>query len=577
MTLKLGLLVVCLSGWLMGQTPPPAGNAPQSKDAMEPGIPVRNALVKQKCGTCHRDDGKGNLTRISWERSTPEGWEQIIKRMIRLNGLTLKPEEAKEILKYLADEHGLAPEEAKPVVWYAEKRQIVKEEFPETPEFPLRETCAACHPIAIPNSFRRSKEEWTLLAAMHRGYFPVVEFTAFRSRPGGGGRGRAGAGAAAQPEAQGPPPKEPFEHAIEFLSKTNPLQTPEWSAWQASRKSPKIEGKWLVAASASGKGKYTGELTIQSVGPDEFKTTAKLTSLSGAETITREGKGIVYAGYAWRGKSKSANGSEREVLTFSRDQLRAEGRWFWGGYQEFGFDVKLQRADEMPSLLTTDIDSLKTGTQGATVKIYGDHLPTALTAADVDFGNGVKTVSLTKHTASVIEAKVDVDAGAVLGYRDVAVKRLTLPKAIAVYDKIDYIKTPEAALAHLGGTTHPKGFYQFEAIAWNRGLDNKPNTADDVPLGPVKAKWSLEEFYSHYGDDDKEFIGSLSAEGLFTPSLEGPNSKRKFSADNYGDVWVVATYTPPGAGSGVEALSARTYLVVAVPQYVRWDQPEVAE
>ena len=52
----------------------------------------------------------------------------------------------------------------------------------------------------------------------------------------------------------------------------------------------------------------------------------------------------------------------------------------------------------------------------------------------------------------------------------------------------------------------------------------------------------MEEFYAVYGDDDKEFVGKLSPSGFFTPSSEGPNPKRKFSRNNYGDVWVVATY-----------------------------------
>ncbi len=32
-----------------------------------------------------------------------------------------------------------------------------------------------------------------------------------------------------------------------------------------------------------------------------------------------------------------------------------------------------------------------------------------------------------------------------------------------------------------------------------------------------------------YGDDDKDFVGTLSPTGLFTPALDGPNPKRKFS------------------------------------------------
>jgi hypothetical protein len=64
--------------------------------------------------TCHRPDEKGRLTRISYRRTTPEGWEQTIKRMITLNNLAMEPAEARDILRYLADRHGLARMKRRP-------------------------------------------------------------------------------------------------------------------------------------------------------------------------------------------------------------------------------------------------------------------------------------------------------------------------------------------------------------------------------------------------------------------------------------------------------------------------------
>jgi len=88
--------------------------------------------------------------------------------------------------------------------------------------------------------------------------------------------------------------------------------------------------------------------------------------------------------------------------------------------------------------------------------------------------------------------------------------------------------------------------------------------------------WSVEEFYSTYGDDDREFVGSLSNTGLFTPSSDGPNPQRKFSRNNYGDVWVVATAKNEKDKDG-RPLSGKSYLVVTVPTYIKWDQPEVGQ
>src|SRR5712672_928191 len=115
-------LILVLPLLAQSQKPQAATSAETAKPAPEEGIPVTNQLVISKCGGCHSKDDKGNMLRISWERATPEGWEQAIKRMVRLRGVRLSPEEGRSILKYLATYHGLAPEEAKPVMYYAEHR-----------------------------------------------------------------------------------------------------------------------------------------------------------------------------------------------------------------------------------------------------------------------------------------------------------------------------------------------------------------------------------------------------------------------------------------------------------------------
>jgi quinohemoprotein amine dehydrogenase len=198
-------------------------------------------------------------------------------------------------------------------------------------------------------------------------------------------------------------------------------------------------------------------------------------------------------------------------------------------------------------------------------------------ADDLDFGSGVKVTKVISHKSNEIVAEVEVAADAVSGKRDVFFKRAVLPGGMAVYDRIDYIKvTPETSLARLGSETHPKGYQQFEAIGYQRGADGKLRTADDVELGPVDVDWSVEEFMAVYGDDDKAFVGHLSPTALFTPASDGPNPERKFGRNNYGDVWVVATSKSEKDKDG-KPLTGRSYLVVAVPTYIRWDQPEVSQ
>lgn len=561
-----------------GQKPQAAPAAEPAKLAPEDGIPVTSQLVISKCGGCHTPDQQHNMLRISWERATPEGWEQAIKRMVRLRGVTLTPDDARSILKYLSTYHGLAPEEAKPIMYYAEHR--IQDET-NIPTDNVRGACANCHPMARPLSWRRSQEDWKLLANLHVALYPQAD-EAFRLGIHAGGFDE-------ERHHMTPGAPLPVDEALAFLGKAAALQTPEWAAWRARMRAPKLAGRWIVSAHVPGHGKFYGEMDVEpkSGTDDEFTTRVKLTAVKDGSTITRTGHSLVYAGYAWRGRSKGtpqANAAPddlssemREVMWVSPDQSTAEGRWFWGQYQEFGFDVKMQRASADPTLIGVDRSLLKAGSEANRVRLIAESLPAQITPADLDFGTGVRVRRIASHSPTEIVAEVDVAADSVPGKRDIAFRRSVLQSAIAVYDRVDYIKViPDSALARLGSERHPKGYQQFEAVAYHRGLDGKMHTADDIELGPVDVTWSVEEFYSVYGDDDKEFVGSLSPTGFFTPASDGPNPQRKFSRNNYGDIWVVATAKNEKDKDG-RPLTGKSYLVVTVPAYMQWDQPEVGQ
>ncbi len=557
-----------------------SGKDGKGKATPEEGIPVTSELVIAKCSGCHAKDEKGNLGRISFERSTPEGWEEALKRMVRLNGLTLTPAEARSVLKYLATNHGLAPEEAKNVMYMPEHR-LIDEPIPNDN---FKTSCMNCHALGKVYQWRRTREDWSLLANMHVAYFPQAD-AAFRRAPDNAKSGNAKGGN----QGGNGGDEGTLQAALDFLGASYSLQSPEWSAWKARMRAPKLAGKWMVLAHAPGKGQFAGEMTItQGASEDEFTTSFKLQSVNGKTTLTRTGSGLVYAGYSWRGRSKgtvapaspgpgSLSADMREVMWFSPDQTLAEGRWFWGEYQEFGLDVKLKRITTEPALLTMDRLSLKTGSTDQTIRLMGANLPLKLTPKDLDLGSGVTVKSITSSTATEIVVKVDVASNAAFGRRDVVLGLTVLPNAYVIYDKVDYLKVlPDAAMARLGGDVHPKGYQQLEAVAFHRGADGKLKTADDLDLGPIDVAWSVEEFFAVFGDDDKEFVGTLDAQGLFTPNIDGPNPQRKFSRNNYGDIWAVATAVNNTDKDG-KPLQAKAYLVVTIPTYIRWDQPEVGQ
>ena len=596
-----------LKNWVLASavTLPAAGVVQAQAPIPAAGIPITHQLTIDKCQGCHPRDANGMMRRISYLRTTPEVWEQAIKRMIRLNSLVLKPEEAREILRYLSNNNGLAPEEAKPAFWEAEHRMF-RDQSDKIPDDALQHTCNYCHTIGRVLTQRRTRDDYEKLINMHLGLFPGAENQLRPRRPGGpqaevpaafyaptGGNPSV---AAAAPEpvntnmrADG---KDPADAAIDYLSKAQPLMTPEWAAWKAVMRSPKLEGKWMLTGYQQGKGRIFGTVTIEAgPSPDDFVTKVDIEYTSTGAAVSRTGKGIIYTGYSWRGRSTAPTGTAaptdpsgaptewREALLVSRDGNTMEGRWFWGGYDEFGIDAHLTRIGTTPMLAGVNTFALQSPSS-SDLKVYGANFPADLKASDFDLGTGVTVTRVTRTSPSMATIAVQVASNLPVGIRDISLSRSTVERAIAIYDKVAYIKTmPDASMARLGGVVASKQYAQFEAIAYAAGPDGKPGTADDIPLGPVPSKWSLSEFYATPDDDDVRFVGTISqATGMFTPNIEGPNPERKkqsnnYGTNNYGDVWVDAEYTAPGGN----VMKARSYLVVTIPVYVRYDQPEVSK
>src|SRR3989475_9073656 len=148
------------------------------------GIPINHQLTIDKCGGCHQRDANGMMRRLSYIRTSPEVWEQSIKRMIRLNSLVLKPDEAREILRYLSNNNGLAPEEAKPAFWEAEHRMF-RDQSDKIPDDALQHTCNYCHTIGHVLTQRRTRDDYEKLINMHLGLFPGAENQLRPRRPGG--------------------------------------------------------------------------------------------------------------------------------------------------------------------------------------------------------------------------------------------------------------------------------------------------------------------------------------------------------------------------------------------------------
>ena len=545
------------------QTPTPPATAKPAAES-DDGIPITNDVVRRVCTECHDRDTKGRMTRISYRRTTPEGWQETIRRMVTLNNATIDPADARVIVKYLADNLGLAPEEAKPGAFEVERRLI---DYKYSANTDTEGICSSCHSMGRVILQRRTEQEWELLVAMHRGWYPLVDGQVFRrfgppsTTPG--------------PDGRPPDNRHPMDKALAHLKTAFPLTTTEWAAWAATMRPPRIDGTWLLSGYESGHGPVFGRVTIAAAAaPDEFTTTISYVYSRSGRTVTRAGKALVYTGYQWRGRSTVGNDdatSIREVMFLERDWQSMSGRWFSGGYDETGLDITLARVGRDPIVAGIDRPSLPRSATSQLVRIYGANFQPSLTAADIDFGRGVSVARVVSASPTEVVAEVNVAADAPVGARDLAVAGATRRSLLAIYDKLDYIKVaPAWNMARVGGVVFPKMLAQFEAIGWSHGPDGKPETKDDLAIGPVDADWSMLEYTATWDDDDMQFVGELDrARGLFTPALDGPNPKRSGNRNNVGDVWIVATERQPAAGR--TALRARAHLVVTVPLYMRWD------
>ncbi len=542
--------------------------SPQDPDK-EDGTPILSDAVVKACSQCHVQDEQKRMSRISYRRTTPEGWQETIKRMVSLNSLTVTPEEAREVLKYLSNHLGLAPEEARPAMFEAERR-IIEYTYADKD---TEDTCTRCHSMGRVMSQRRTKAEWDLLIAMHRGYYPLVDFQAFRRLD----FSLTEAGETSDTADK----RQPYERAIAHLSHAFPLPSSEWSAWSANMRPPRLEGRWAINGYAPGFGPVYGEMTVKAAAgkDDELTTETRLVYARSSRTSVRTGRAVVYTGFQWRGRSSEGSDqmSLRETMFVERDWMKMSGRWFAGAYDETGIDVMMERIGGDPIVLGATPSALRLGATNQQVHIVGAALPPNPAATDVDLGAGVRVTRVVSATPTDLVVEADVAASATPGSRDLFVGGRSRKAAVTLYGSIDAITvTPRAGMARVGGANFTPGLQQFEARGTSYGADGKPDTVDDLNLGIIDANWSLEELPATFADDDTKFVGTIDKSGLFTPNLDGPNPARSGNRDNVGDVWVVASITPDERLGVKKPLRARAHLLVTVPLYMKWDQPEVA-
>jgi quinohemoprotein amine dehydrogenase len=494
------------------------------------------ALVNARCGSCHAAKADGSRFRISEARKTPEAWSMTLVRMMVVHGVKLTADDRRKLVKYLADTQGLAPSETKGYRYILEKTPGVMDNGPTEQ---LSQMCGRCHSYARVALQRRDKADWLKLVHFHLGQFPTAEYQAL-------GRDRDWWGIAQT-------------KVVDALAKRQPFTTKAWTAWK-SHKTPSLAGTWRVVGHQPGRGDYEGTLTIAAKGKDTYSVSTALNYVGGAK-VERSGNAILYTGHEWRAGTRGKDGRARQVMSVSADGKSMRGRWFYRDNDVIGGTVTAVRVKGAGAqLLAVSPGYVKRG-GSAKITLSGVKLASA-----VNLGQGVSAKVLEKR-ANAIVVQVTASAKAPLGARTVKVGGASMANGLVVYDKVAAVKiVPEQTIARVGGNRGPipRVPAQFEAVAYMAGPDGKAGTKDDVRIGVMPAKWTVENF-----DDtakamkDASFAGRITQQGLFNPAGAGPNPKRPMSTNNAGNLSVIGTVSDGGA-----SVSGKAHLFVTVQRFV---------
>ncbi|HUI58715.1 MAG TPA: quinohemoprotein amine dehydrogenase subunit alpha [Steroidobacteraceae bacterium] len=534
-----------------GQGPSDQGSAVQSpashgsaEQAPAPGLQI----LREHCSGCHQQSTPDHFARISEIRKTPEGWLMTIFRMQHVHQVQMTDDDRSTLIRYLADTQGLAPSETTPARYALERRPNVQD---MTLPGELQTLCARCHSAARIALQRRDADDWLKHVHWHLAQWPTIEYHQ-------NARDRYWWQTAST--------VAPTE-----LGKLFPLHTQAWADWQKHAR-PAPEGRWLVRGHEPGRGDYWGVAVISRTGDGEYAATYSLDTDAGMH-VAGDSKAIVYTGFEWRGTAQLSGRDIHEVYALSEDGRTLSGRWFETAHSEIGSDWTAVRAGGQQILAVVPAAARAGTTRRVTV--VGSGLEGA-----VSFGKGIKTRVLAR-TADSLTVELEVPPGAARGYREVTVGKTHADRLFAIYDHIDRLDvTPAFGIARVGGGKIDAVAAQFEAVAYIDvpGADGK---AEAIRLGTPAVTWRAEPFNDEAkAAEDEKFAGHIDSNGRFLPAGAGPNPARKFSANNAGNLSIVAALkdAPEAAAGkgeplgGAPPVSGKAHLIVTVQ---RWNTPPI--
>lgn len=490
-------------------------------------------IIDTKCIACHSGSTTEGLSRISDLRKTPEAWYMTVDRMQKDHGLILSKEEEQSVVKYLADTQGLTYEESEPFRYILEKTPNYQEEFQDSL---FVEMCARCHSGARVGLQRRTSDEWANLVNFHLGKFPTLEYQALA-------RDRDWLNVA--------------------LTTMVPTLTEKYgNSEKFELKELALEGSWNLFGHKLGDGDFDAKLNLTKTSKDKYSVSLEGNFVDGRE-LKASGSAIVYSGYEFRATLDIDGISYNQIFAINPKTLELTGSMFETIHpEEYAFVSGVKASNSQTKILGISPISIKAG-NSELITIIGNNLD-----KNIKLSEGLKINKIVEKSSNKIILDVTASSKYDVKQIDLTIDSKTYKNELTVYKQIDALSvTPNYAISRVGdgGGAMPKQHAVFEAYGILAGSDGKVGTNDDINLGKVSAKWSIEAFDERaIEDEDVKYVGTIDAfSGRFTPSFAGPNPKRKFSTNNAGNIKVVATYK-----DGNKILKADSHMMVTVQKWV---------
>lgn len=484
---------------------------------------TKDSLVWKKCTSCH-EAKNGVISRVEEIRTTPEEWTVIVDRMRRLHGMDLTAAEMDGLLKELCSTQILTPDEAAQVSYLALFNNPQHMEAPDGADAERRfAACVRCHSAGKIDSYRMNPASWAKIRDFHLWVDPAIVFQMREMHW-----------------------IDEADAVLAALAKSHAYG----QAWKAP--AAKLAGKWLVLGREPGRGEYRGTAEAKDLGKGEWALSGSLAYGDGTSENFR-GEATLYGGYALRTRTRHNGAETLGAYHLTGGVLRGEHHYPAPAFRTS--QSTWYPLEGAARVLRVSPGYLLAG-QETTLTLDGVGLP-EVAKGDLAFsGATVEVLSARRVSPQAVEARV-VYRGSSDGEAKVAVKGLAAG-AVKLAAKIDRIAvTPATGRARLdGGPNYPAEGVQFEAVAYGAG---------DLALGPVPARFRLEEESTREGDDDLAWVGAIAAGGTFLPTGDyAPVPAREYQGEASGWVKVVAEYEHGGQTHRGEAK-----LAVTMPDFIQ--------